>query len=149
LYVISLDIYVASKFAYCLFNELNSISKISLFTPNISGSLYFGLAVNEYKTKTKQPDGRVKNEPIWLPEERLVMVKSNKNVDEAFLYDGEEALYDYLSDNKDIIDVRILGDDHRDKRFTGDDLDIDIVFNSRNHSYSTTNTIAKIIKERV
>ena len=110
---------------------------------------YLIVAVNEYKTKTKQPDGRVKNEPIWLPEERLVMVKSNKNVDEAFLYDGKEALYDYLLDNKNIIDVRILGQDHQGKLFTGDDIDIDIVFNSRNHSYSTTNTIAKIIKERV
>jgi len=109
---------------------------------------YLIVAVNEYKTKTKQPDGRVKNEPIWLPEERLVMVKSNKNVDEAFLYDGEEALYDYLLDNKNIIDVRILGQDHQGKLFTGDDIDIDIVFNSRNHNYSTTHTIAKIIKER-
>ena len=45
-------------------------------------------------------------------------------------------------------DVRILGDDHRDKPFTGDDLEIDIIFNSRDHDYSTTNTIAKIIKER-
>ena len=109
---------------------------------------YLIVGVNEYKTKTKQPDGREKNEPIWTPKERLTMVKSCRFVNEAFLYDGEKELYDYLFNNDDRIDVRILGDDHRNKPFTGDDLKIDIMFNSRNHNYSTTNTIAKIIEER-
>ena len=106
------------------------------------------VGVNEYKTKDSQPDGRVKSEPIWNPQERLLMVKSNKYVDDAFLYDGEPALYKYLSENADMIDVRILGADHKGKPFTGDDLPIDIIFNSRDHDYSTTNTIAKIVKER-
>ena len=106
---------------------------------------YLIVAVNEYRTKTKQPDGREKNEPIWTPRERLLMVEACKFVDEAFLYDGEKGLYDYLFYNSDRIDVRILGDDHKDKPFTGDDLEIDIMFNSRDHEYSTTNTIAKII----
>ncbi len=109
---------------------------------------YLIVAVNEYRTKTKQPDGREKNEPIWTPRERLLMVEACKFVDEAFLYDGEKGLYDYLFYNSDRIDVRILGDDHKDKPFTGDDLEIDIMFNSRDHEYSTTNTIAKIIEER-
>ena len=109
---------------------------------------YLIVAVNEYKTKTKQPDGRHKNNPIWTADERLMMVESNKNVDQAFLYDGEPALYEYLSENMDWIDVRILGADHKGKPFTGDDLSIEIIFNSRDHDYSTTNTIAKIIKER-
>ena len=109
---------------------------------------YLIVAVNEYKTKTKQPDGRHKDEPIWTPQERFLMVDSNRYVDEPFLYDGEEELYNYLNSNKDRIDVRILGEDHKGKPFTGDDLPIDIIFNSRNHSYSTTNTIKKIIKER-
>tara|TARA_R100000988_G_C3912269_1_gene122648 strand:+ start:224 stop:643 length:420 start_codon:yes stop_codon:yes gene_type:complete len=106
------------------------------------------VGVNEYKIKDSQPDGRVKSEPIWNPQERLLMVKSNKYVDDAFLYDGEPALYKYLSENADMIDVRILGADHKGKPFTGDDLPIDIIFNSRDHDYSTTNTIAKIVKER-
>ena len=109
---------------------------------------YLIVGVNEYKTKTKQPDGREKNEPIWTPKERLTMVESCRFVNEAFLYDGEKELYDYLFNNDDRIDVRILGDDHRNKPFTGDDLKIDIMFNSRNHNYSTTNTIAKLIEER-
>ena len=106
------------------------------------------VGVNEYKTKTLQPDGRTKNEPVWTPEERLFMVKANKFVDDAFLYDGEPALYEYLSNNVGFINVRILGADHKGKPFTGDDLPIAIVFNSRYHDYSTTNTIAKIVKER-
>ena len=114
---------------------------------------YLIVGVNDVKDwndgSWKQPDGRHKNEPIWTPKERLMMVESNKNVDQAFLYDGEPALYEYLSENVDWIDVRILGEDHRGKPFTGDDLSIEIIFNSRDHDYSTTNTIAKIIKERV
>ena len=106
------------------------------------------VGVNEYKIKDSQPDGRVKSEPICNPQERLLMVTSNKYVDDAFLYDGEPALYKYLSENADMIDVRILGADHKGKPFTGDDLPIDIIFNSRDHDYSTTNTIAKIVKER-
>jgi glycerol-3-phosphate cytidylyltransferase len=92
-----------------------------------------------------QPDGRHKNEPIWTPTERLLMVRSNRNVDEAFLCLGEEKLYEYLEKNQERIDVRILGEDHKDSPFTGDDLNIDIVFNSRNHDYSTTNIIKDII----
>ena len=54
---------------------------------------YLIVAVNEYKNKTPQPDGRYKNEPIWTPDERLLMVAACKYVDEAFLYDGEKELY--------------------------------------------------------
>ena len=43
---------------------------------------YLIVAVHEYKTKTKQPDGRNKEEPIWSPKERLMMVDANKYVDE-------------------------------------------------------------------
>ena len=45
-------------------------------------------------------------------------------------------------------DVRIIGADHKDKPYTGDDLDISVIFNNRDHDYSTTNTIKQIIKKR-
>ena len=55
---------------------------------------YLIVGVNDVKDwndgSWKQPDGRHKNEPIWSPQERLMMVQSNKNVDEAFLYLGEK-----------------------------------------------------------
>ena len=107
---------------------------------------YLIVAVNEYKTKTPQPDGRYKNKPIWSPDERLLMVSSCKYVDEAFLYDGEKELYNYLNNNVERLDVRIVGEDHKGKPFTGDNLDLKVIFNSRSHSYSTTNTINQIIK---
>ena len=96
----------------------------------------------------KQPYGRHKYEPIWSPAERLLMVKSNRYVDETFLYLGEEKLYEYLEKNQDRIDVRIIGEDHKGKPYTGEELDIEVVFNSRDHDYSTTNTINKIIEKR-
>jgi glycerol-3-phosphate cytidylyltransferase len=96
----------------------------------------------------EQPDGRHKDEPIWSPDERLMMVKSNKNVGEAFLFLGEEKLHEYLEKNQDRIDVRILGEDHKGKSYTGEGLNIKVVFNSRDHDYSTTNTVNRIIKKR-
>ena len=113
---------------------------------------YLIVGVNDVKDwndgSWKQPDGRHKNEPIWSPQERLMMVHSNKNVDEAFLYLGEKKLYQYLLKNKQRIDVRILGEDHKGHPYTGEDIDIEIVFNSRDHDYSTTNTINTIIERR-
>ena len=109
---------------------------------------YLLVGVNEYKTKIKQPDGRHKNEPIWTPNERLLMTSVCKYVDEAFLYDGEKELYEFLKNNQDNIDVRIVGADHKGQPFTGDDLEIKVIFNSRDHDYSTTNTIKQIIEKR-
>lgn len=109
---------------------------------------YLLVGVNEFKSKIKQPDGRYKDEPIWTPQERLMMTSSCKYVDEAFLYDGEVELYKFLKNNQDNIDVRIVGADHKGSPFTGDDLDIKVIFNSRDHDYSTTNIIKQIIKKR-
>ena len=106
--------------------------------------------VDDWKTDSwEQPDGRHKDEPIWSPSERLLMVQSNRYADEAFLYLGEEKLYEYLEKNQDRIDVRIIGEDHKGRPYTGEGLDIEIVFNSRDHNYSTINTISKIIDQRV
>ena len=63
-------------------------------------------------------------------------------------HDGEEELYKFLKSNQDNIDIRMVGDDHKGHPFTGDDLNINIIFNSRDHDYSTTNTIKEIIKKR-
>ena len=73
------------------------------------------------------------------------MVSSCKYVNKAFLYGGEEDLYNYLKQNQSNIDVRIIGADHKDKPYTGDDLDISVIFNNRDHDYSTTNTIKQIM----
>ena len=113
---------------------------------------YLIVGVNDVKNWSsdlwRQPDNRHKDKPIWNPNERLMMVESNRYVDEAFLFLGERKLYEFLEKNQDKIDVRILGEDHKDKSYTGEGLDIGIIFNSRDHEYSTTRAINKIIQER-
>ena len=48
------------------------------------------------------------------------MIKAIKYVDEVFIYNTEEDLYDWLNQNK--WDVRILGSDWKGKIFTGHDI---------------------------
>ena len=88
-----------------------------------------------------------KNKPIQSLEERHIQLKAVKYVDEIFIYDTEEDLYKKLLDINP--DVRILGSDYNipDKRFTGDDLDIEIYYHERKHNYSTTNLRGKIVSE--
>jgi len=83
-----------------------------------------------------------KNAPIQTVEERLIMLKSVKWVDEIHLYDTESALVELIKKLKP--DVRIIGSDWRGKQFTGYELPIRVVFNSRDHSYSTSS-----LRERV
>ena len=109
---------------------------------------YLIVAVHSNKIKTKQPDGRVKLDSVWSIEDRAFMVSMNKFVDEVIIYNSESELNEYLFDNKDNLDVRILGEDHKDKPYTGHLLEIPVIFNSRNHSYSSTNIINEIIKKR-
>ena len=47
-------------------------------------------------------------------------------------------------------DIRVLGSDYDipDKRFTGDDLHIQIYFHERNHDYSTTNLRKKLLENQ-
>jgi glycerol-3-phosphate cytidylyltransferase len=83
-----------------------------------------------------------KNSPVQALEERLIQLSSNRYVDEVIVYATEADLCQYLEAhmraNGGDIDVRIVGADHEGKPFTGDDLPIDIRFNSRNHGYSST-----------
>ena len=84
-----------------------------------------------------------KNRPIQSLEEREIQIKTCRYVDYYFIYSTEESLYNsllILTPN-----VRFLGDDYIGKKFTGDDLPINIVYHPRsNHSYSTTNLRLKI-----
>lgn len=78
-----------------------------------------------------------KNKPILTFEERKIMIKAVKYVDEIIDYATEKDLMDILTHLSP--DVRILGTDHLGKRFTGDDLPIEIYWHPRDHDYSTTN----------
>ena len=90
----------------------------------------------EAKNYYSEIAGKIKNKPIQTLEERLIMIKAIKFVDEVFVYDTEEDLYNWLKNNK--WDIRILGSDWKDKKFTGHDIPGEIYFHERDHDWSTT-----------
>ena len=91
-----------------------------------------------------QISGKPKNSPIQTLEERLIMIKSIKFVDEVFVYNTEQDLYDWLLNNK--WDIRILGSDWEGKKFTGHDIEGKLYFHKRDHDWSSTGFRERIKK---
>ena len=89
-----------------------------------------------------------KNSPIQTIVERYTQLSAIKYVDEVVVYSTEQDLLDILEMYK--IDVRILGDEYKDKDFTGrevcDKLDIDLYFNNRDHRFSSSD-LRKRVKD--
>ena len=85
-----------------------------------------------------------KIKPILSLNERKMILNSLKHINRIITYETESDLYEILMNEK--IDVRFLGDDYKDKSFTGDDLDIPIHYLDRSHGWSTT-TFKKLIAE--
>jgi len=83
-----------------------------------------------------------KNSPVQSMEERKIQLSAVKYVDEVVIYNTEQELYNLLIELQP--DIRILGADHENKKFTGDDLDIELYFNSRNHSWSSSDLRKRI-----
>jgi glycerol-3-phosphate cytidylyltransferase len=79
-----------------------------------------------------------KNRPIMSIEERQIILKGIKYIDEIIVYHTEADLLALLTENRLGIDIRILGTEYREKPFTGKDLPMPVYFNSRDHGYSTT-----------
>jgi glycerol-3-phosphate cytidylyltransferase len=81
-----------------------------------------------------------KNAPIQSLYERHFQLQAIKYIDEIIPYQTEEDLEDILSVLQ--IDVRILGEEYRDKDFTGKDIckkrNIQLYFNDRDHRFSST-----------
>ncbi len=86
-----------------------------------------------------------KNKPIQSVFERFVQLDSCKYVDEVIVYATEKDLLDILHSYP--IDVRIVGDEYKDKEFTGKNLEhIEMYYNSRKHSFSTTELRHRVIE---
>ena len=85
-----------------------------------------------------------KLKPILSSDERKEILLSLKYVDDVIRYTYEEQLYDLLKVGE--FDIRFLGDDYRNKPFTGDDLKIPIHYLNRDHGWSTTK-FKKLISE--
>ncbi len=79
-----------------------------------------------------------KNKPIMTLEERKIILEGIRYIDEIHTYDTEADLYRMLKENTLGIDLRIIGADWEGKQFTGYDLPLETVFNTRGHSYSTS-----------
>lgn len=77
-----------------------------------------------------------KLKPILSVEERREMLLSLKAIDGVFIYTYEAQLLDLLKMGE--FDVRFLGDDYIGKPFTGDSLNINTKYISRDHGWSTT-----------
>jgi possible glycerol-3-phosphate cytidylyltransferase len=81
-----------------------------------------------------------KNKPTQSVVERYIQLKACRSVDEIIPYNTEEDLMDILQSF--VIDVRIIGDDYRDKDFTGkqycEDKGIQIYYNKRDHRFSSS-----------
>lgn len=85
-------------------------------------------------------DRKEKNAPIQTLVERYVQLSAVKYVDEIVVYQTEKDLEDILELYP--IDVRILGEEYRDKDFTGREIckkrGIYIHFNRRDHRFSSS-----------
>lgn len=86
-----------------------------------------------------RPD--TKNKPVQSIVERQIQLAATRYVDEIVVYETEKDLQDILLTLP--IDVRILGVEYADKDFSGRKIcetrGIDLVFNSRDHSFSSSN----------
>jgi len=78
-----------------------------------------------------------KNGPLQSAIERYIQLKGSKHVDEIVPYVSEQ---DILRSFK--LDVRIIGDEHREKNYTGrrycEEKGIEIYYNSRDHRFSSS-----------
>ncbi len=85
-----------------------------------------------------RPD--TKNPPVQSIVERQIQLAACRYVDEVVVYQTEQDLVDLLLILP--VDVRILGVEYQDKNFTGREeclrRNIEIIFNSRDHSFSSS-----------
>lgn len=95
-------------------------------------------------------DRKEKNAPIQSIVERYTQLSAIRFVDEIIVYASEQDLLDIMQMYP--IDVRILGDEYKEKDFTGKDicrqLGIDLYFNSRNHRFSSTDLRTRVCENK-
>lgn len=81
-----------------------------------------------------------KNKPVQTVVERYIQLKGCRFVDEIVPYATEQDLIDILRSFK--IDVRIIGDEYINQKFTGreycEEKGIELYFNSRDHRFSSS-----------
>lgn len=91
-------------------------------------------------------DRNEKNAPVQSIVERQIQVTACKYVDEIIVYDTEKDVMEILKS----VDwnVRILGDEYRDKPFTGREETIDrCYFNRRPHTFSSSELRLRVVEK--
>jgi glycerol-3-phosphate cytidylyltransferase len=90
-----------------------------------------------------------KNSPVQTLVERYVQLSAVRYVDEIVVYQTEKDLEDILELYP--INVRILGEEYREKEFTGKDIcrkrGIELYFNKRDHRFSSSD-LRKRVSEK-
>lgn len=91
-----------------------------------------------------------KNRPVQSVVERYIQLKGCKFVDEIVPYATEQDLEDILRAFK--IDVRIIGDEYKDKNFTGrtycEEKGIELCFNIREHRFSSSSLRQEVAEKQ-
>ena len=94
-------------------------------------------------------DRAEKNAPVQTIVERYTQLKGVRYVDEIIPYATEADLEDILSMYH--IDVRVLGEEYRDKTFTGRAIclkrGIELYYNKREHRFSTTDLRKRVCED--
>lgn len=93
-------------------------------------------------------DRSTKNKPVQSIIERQIQVSACKHVDEIIVYSTEKELEDIFMALP--IDVRIMGEEYRDKEFTGKDIcekrKIEVYFNKRDHFFSSSDLRLRVFE---
>lgn len=96
-----------------------------------------------------RPD--TKNKPVQSIVERQIQLAACRYVDEVVVYQTEQDLVDLLLILP--VDVRILGVEYEGKHFSGRDecfqREIEIVFNGRDHSFSSSSLRKRVVAAEV
>jgi glycerol-3-phosphate cytidylyltransferase len=86
-----------------------------------------------------------KLKPILSTEERVEMLKCFRQIDDVHTYNTEAELYELIKEVNP--NVRFLGEDYKDKDYTGKDLNIPVHWIGRDHGWSTTGFKLKITNQ--
>jgi len=88
-----------------------------------------------------------KNKPVQSIFERFTQLQACKYIDEIVIYSTEKDLLDLLQSYP--IGIRFVGEEYKDKEFTGKNLGIPIHYNTRRHSFSTTELRSRVVMAEV
>ncbi|MGJ1433102.1 adenylyltransferase/cytidyltransferase family protein [Sphingobacterium spiritivorum] len=90
-----------------------------------------------------------KNKPTQTIVERFIQLEGCRYVDEIVPYTSEQDLADIIQGMP--IDIRIIGEEYRDKDFTGRqycvDKGIEIYYNKRTHRFSSSG-LRRVVAEK-